>query len=188
MGVRADGAGTQEAAGRGPDDPAPPPGEASTPSTPDMWERWVPVAFVPAVVAVAHLGAQGSPALRFLLVPPLAVLAERASMQPQAPATRFASMVVGPTVGALLGTAAAVVLGSGMLAVVLVTLVMVALLRLLHWQMPPTLAISLLPLVLHWRAAAYPLDVLVATGGLWLTVRVLARLRRAWDRRTAGLV
>jgi FtsH-binding integral membrane protein len=153
-----------------------------------MWERWVPVAFVPAVVAVAHLGAQGSPALRFLLVPPLAVLAERASMQPQAPATRFASMVVGPTVGALLGTAAAVVLGSGMLAVVLVTLVMVALLRLLHWQMPPTLAISLLPLVLHWRAAAYPLDVLVATGGLWLTVRVLARLRRAWDRRTAGLV
>jgi|GEM_PF-4046436 len=82
-------------------------------ATDALWSRWVPVVFVPAVVAATHVVAQSSVALRFLLVPPLAVLAERGAAEPDATSSRLGSMVVGPAVGALLGTTASVGLPRG---------------------------------------------------------------------------
>ena len=58
------------------------------------------VVFVPVVVAATHLVAASSVPLRFLLVPPLAVLAERGAAAPRAPTVRLPSMVVAPSVGA----------------------------------------------------------------------------------------
>ena len=146
-------------------------------ATDGLWSRWVPVAFVPAVVAATHVVAQSSVALRFLLVPPLAVLAERGAAEPDADSARLASMVVGPAVGALLGTAASVGLGPTTSAFFLLTLVMLLLLRLMRWQLPPALAIALLALVLRLRTFWYPLDVLVATFSLWLCLQALSQLR-----------
>ena len=141
------------------------------------WSRWIPVAFVPAVVAATHLVAASSVPLRFLLVPPLAVLAERGAAEPRAPRARLPSMVVAPSVGALLGTAASVALGPTAVAFLLLTLVMMLLLRLMRWQLPPALAIALLALVLRLHTFWYPLDVAGATSALWLCVHGLGRLQ-----------
>jgi len=154
-------------------------------ATDALWSRWVPVVFVPAVVAATHVVAQSSVALRFLLVPPLAVLAERGAAEPDATSSRLASMVVGPAVGALLGTTASVGLGPTTAAFLLLTLVVLFLLRLMRWQLPRALAIALLALVLRLRTFWYPLDVLVATFALWLCVQALSRLR-TWLRGRAG--
>lgn len=147
------------------------------------WSRWIPVGFVPAVVAVTHLVAASSVPLRFLLVPPLAVLAERGAAEPRAPTARLPSMVVAPSVGALLGTATSVALGPTVAAFLLLTLVMMLLLRLMRWQLPPALAIALLALVLRLHTFWYPLDVAGATSALWLCVRGLGRLQ---DRLRSG--
>lgn len=140
------------------------------------WSRWIPVVFVPVVVAATHLVAASSVPLRFLLVPPLAVLAERGAAAPRGPTARFPSMVVAPSVGALLGTAASVAMGPTVAAFFLLTLAMMLLLRLGRWQLPPALAIALLALVLRLHTFWYPLDVAGATSALWLCVRGLGRL------------
>ncbi len=154
-------------------------------ATEAVWSRWVPVLFVPVVVGAAHLVAASSFALRFLLVPPLAVLAERGASEPHAPSSGLPSMVVGPAVGAVLGTATSIWIGPGAGAFVLLTLVMMLLLRLMRWQLPPALAIALLALVLQLHTFWYPLDVLAATAALWLCVRGLLRLRQ-WLRWSAA--
>ena len=147
------------------------------------WARWIPIIFVPVVVAATHLVAASFVPLRFLLVPPLAVLAERGAAEPRAPTARLPSMVVAPSVGALLGTAASVAMGPTVAAFFVLTLVMMLLLRLWSWQLPPALAVALLALVLRLYTFWYPLDVAGATSALWLCVRGLRRLQ---DRLRAG--
>jgi hypothetical protein len=141
------------------------------------WSRCIPVVFVPLVVAGTHIVAAWSVPLRFCLVPPLAVLAQRGAAAPRAPAARLPSMVVAPSVGALLGTAASVALGPMVVAFLLLTFVMMLLLRLGRWQLPPALSIALLALVLRLHTFWYPLDVAGAAAALWLSVLGLGRLQ-----------
>ncbi len=105
--------------------------------------------------------------LRFLSVPPFAVLAERGAAAPHTPTARLPSMVVAPSVA--LGPTAA--------AFLLLTLVMMLLLHLMRWQLPPAQAIALLALVLRLYTFWYPLDVAGATSALWLCARALGRLQ-----------
>lgn len=131
---------------------------------------WVP--FFLLFIAADTLLAEWT-GLRFLLFPPLVVVAFEMFAHPHACpwADRALVLPVACTITAAAGVALVALFGPGPLAAASSLAVGIAVLRLFDLHVPPALAVGLLPLILPKPSYAFPLS--VAAGTLLLTVSFL---------------
>lgn len=125
----------------------------------------LPYLTVSPVVLVAGVLSQ-DPLLRYLLIPPLAVIAFLASRYPFGPQAQWWQISLLPGLAGLLGVMTARLLGSTPWSEALLALLLVALLGLTGFAQPPILAVGELALLLHLKSLTYPLDVFLATAAL----------------------
>jgi hypothetical protein len=122
--------------------------------------------------------------LRFILFPPLIVMAYEVLGHPELP-----GWIKRPTLfplvcflTAAVGLASFRILGPGALSVAATVAISIVLLRLFQAHMPPALAIGLLPYVIQSPNLRYPVSVLIGTATLSLWFVVRSRSQRSPDR------
>ncbi|MDP9406408.1 MAG: HPP family protein [Actinomycetota bacterium] len=105
--------------------------------------------------------------LRLLLFPSLASFAYLLFTRPVGTHATWRGAVLGPTVGAAIGSLGALVFQSRILGVLVVTFVTMLMMRMLQVTNAPVLAVSILPLVFQTQGLDFPLSIFLATAGLF---------------------
>jgi len=128
--------------------------------------------------------------LRFILFPPLIVMAYEIFGHPEVPGW-MARPALFPVVCVLTATTGVIATHSfqaSFIGVMLTVLVSIAILRAFQVHMPPALAVGLLPFVMNSPSMRYPISVGVGTVALTLCYLGRAYARKAFARRasTAG--
>jgi hypothetical protein len=138
------------------------------------------LAFVAVLASVGQITG-----LRFILFPPLVVMAYEVLGHPELPGwiKRPALFPLVCFLTAAVGLGSFEILGKGALSIVVTVAVSIFLLRLFQARMPPALAIGLLPYVIQSPNWGFPVSVLIGTAtlSLWFVVR-------ARSQRTPGSV
>lgn len=106
--------------------------------------------------------------LRLLLFPSLASFAYLLFTRPVGSHATWRGAVVGPTVGAGIGSSGASVFQSRILGVLVVAFLTMVMMRMLQVTNAPVLAVSILPLVFETEGLEFPLSILLATAGLFV--------------------
>jgi CBS-domain-containing membrane protein len=122
---------------------------------------------VPVVLTLVEVIATQTE-LRLLLFPSLASFAYLLFTRPVGTHATWRGAVLGPSVGAAIGTLGAVVFQSKFLGVLVVTFVTMLAMRAMRVTNAPVLAVSILPLVFQAGGVEFPLSILLATAGLFL--------------------
>ena len=105
--------------------------------------------------------------LRLLLFPSLASFAYLLFTRPVGTHATWRGAVVGPTLGAAIGSLGALIFQPRILGVLMVTFMTMLMMRLLRVTNAPVLAVSILPLVFQTEGLEFPLSILFATAGLF---------------------
>ncbi len=106
--------------------------------------------------------------LRLLLFPSLASFAYLLFTRPVGTHATWRGAVVGPTVGAVIGSLGALVFQPRIVGVLVVTFLTMLMMRMLRATNAPVLAVSILPLVFQTEGLEFPLSILLATAGLFV--------------------
>lgn len=106
--------------------------------------------------------------LRLLLFPSLASFAYLLFTRPVGTHATWRGAVVGPTVGAAIGSLGALVFQPRIVGVLVVTFLTMLMMRMLRVTNAPVLAVSILPLVYQTEGLEFPLSILLATAGLFV--------------------
>ena len=106
--------------------------------------------------------------LRLLLFPSLASFAYLLFTRPVGSHATWRGAVVGPTVGASIGSLGTALFEPGFLGVRVVAFVARVAMRLMHVTSAPVLAVAILPLVFQVHGFEFPLSILLATAALFL--------------------
>lgn len=121
---------------------------------------------VPVVLALTEVVAMQTE-LRLLLFPSLASFAYLLFTRPVGTHATWRGAVVGPTVGAAIGSLGALVFQTRILGVLVVTFLTMLMMRVLRVTNAPVLAVSLLPIVFQTENWEFPVSILLATAGLF---------------------
>lgn len=113
--------------------------------------------------------------LRLLLFPSLASFAYLLFTRPVGSHATWRGAVMGPAVGASIGSAGAAIFEPGFLGVLVVAFVAMVAMRLMHVTSAPVLAVAILPLVFQVHGFEFPLSILLATTALFLVFLVWRR-------------
>jgi L-lactate dehydrogenase len=113
--------------------------------------------------------------LRLLLFPSLASFAYLLFTRPVGSHATWRGAVVGPTVGASIGSLGSSLFEPGFLGVLVVAFVAMVAMRLMHVTSAPVLAVAILPLVFRVHGFEFPISILLATTALFLVFLVWRR-------------
>lgn len=113
--------------------------------------------------------------LRLLLFPSLASFAYLLFTRPVGSHATWRGAVVGPTVGASIGSVGTALFEPGFLGVLVVAFVAMVAMRLMHVTSAPVLAVAILPLVFQVHGFEFPISILLATTALFLVFLVWRR-------------
>ena len=121
---------------------------------------------VPVVLTIVELVSIQTE-LQLLLFPSLASFAYLLFTRPVGSHATWRGAVVGPTVGAAIGSLGAYVFEPRIVGVLVVTFVTMLAMRMLKVTNAPVLAVSILPLVFQTETLEFPLSIFLATAGLF---------------------
>ncbi len=106
--------------------------------------------------------------LQLLLFPSLASFAYLLFTRPVGTHATWRGAVVGPTVGAAIGSLGALIFQAKFLGILVVTFMTMLVMRMLKVTNAPVLAVSILPLVFQTESLEFPLSIFLATAGLFV--------------------
>ena len=135
-----------------------------------LWRaRTAAFAVVPLVLGAIEWFAEDEH-LRFLLFPSVGAIAYKLFTDPFGPHASWRGAVIAPTMGAAIGTLGANAFAPGFVGVALVSVLTMAIMRLLDVTVPSVVALAILPLVFSPELVTlwYPPAVLLATVMLFL--------------------
>ncbi len=121
---------------------------------------------VPVVLTIVELVSIQAE-LQLLLFPSLASFAYLLFTRPVGTHATWRGSVVGPTVGAAIGSLGALVFQPRILGILVVTFLTMLAMRMLKVTNAPVLAVSILPLIFQTGSLEFPLSILIATAGLF---------------------
>lgn len=104
-----------------------------------------------------------SPATDFLVLPPLSVIIYLLFRDPFGPGANVRSIVVLPSIGAVVGQLCSMYLGLTPIGVALACVVVLVAQALLRATMPPAIALAVLAMLLHVEWPTYVLNVFEGT-------------------------
>ncbi len=105
--------------------------------------------------------------LRLLLFPSLASFAYLLFTRPVGTHATWRGAVMGPTIGAAIGSLGSLFLQPRIVGVLVVTFVTMLVMRVLQVTNAPVLAVAILPLVFQTEGLEFPLSIFLATAGLF---------------------
>lgn len=106
--------------------------------------------------------------LRLLLFPSLASFAYLLFTRPVGSHATWRGAVMGPTVGAAIGSLGTLVFQPGFLGVLVIAFVTMLTMRAMHFTSAPVLAVAILPLVFQIKGFEFPASIFLATTVLFL--------------------
>ena len=106
--------------------------------------------------------------LRLLLFPSLASFAYLLFTRPVGSHATWRGAVVGPSVGAAIGSLGSVVFQPGFLGVLVIAFVTMLAMRAMHVTNAPVLAVAILPLVFQVGGFEFPISIFLGTTALFL--------------------
>jgi CBS-domain-containing membrane protein len=129
---------------------------------------------VPVVLALIEVVALQTQ-LRLLLFPSLASFAYLLFTRPVGSHATWRGAVIGPTVGATIGSVGSFVFDPGFVGVLVVAFVAMLAMRAMHVTSAPVLAVAILPLVFQVHGFEFPITILLATTALYVLFLVWRR-------------
>ncbi len=129
---------------------------------------------VPVVLALIEVVAIQTQ-LRLLLFPSLASFAYLLFTRPVGSHATWRGAVLGPTVGASIGSLGSVVFEPGFVGVLVVAFVAMVAMRVMHVTSAPVLAVAILPLVFRVHGFEFPVSIFLATTALFLLFLIWRR-------------